>query len=212
VIKFFPMPLDLAPPLRISARSFEAGPKQALFELVAASPNFQWVPESHGGAEEIHASSDVWVVNLDRPEGLESPYANWPAIPIIAVTGERQKAIAALSWGASAVLHPANLNGRLSETVAAVLKGLMVVDARFDGVFALLPQGKNAFSDVQLTPREKEVLALVANGKSNRKIAKVLGISTHTVKFHVGTLLEKFDADTRTEVVVRAAKSGLFEL
>jgi DNA-binding CsgD family transcriptional regulator len=61
---------------------------------------------------------------------------------------------------------------------------------------------------VALTPRELDVLALIAEGASNKAIARRLGISVHTVKFHIASLLDKLDADGRTEAVAQAARSG----
>lgn len=66
--------------------------------------------------------------------------------------------------------------------------------------------------DAVLTPRELEVLALLAEGASNKTIARQLGISVHTAKFHVGSLLDKFDATGRTDAVAHAARSGAIHL
>ncbi len=63
-----------------------------------------------------------------------------------------------------------------------------------------------------LTPRELEVLAAMADGASNKVIARRLGISFHTVKFHVASILEKLDAESRTEAVAAAARGGLVML
>ena len=60
-----------------------------------------------------------------------------------------------------------------------------------------------------LTARESEVLALLADGAANREIAARLGISEHTVKFHVSSILNKLGAATRTEAVTRGYKEGL---
>lgn len=65
---------------------------------------------------------------------------------------------------------------------------------------------------VDLTPREREVLALLAEGASNKTIARRLGISTHTAKFHVGSLIAKLDAVGRTDVVAHAARLGVIRL
>ena len=62
------------------------------------------------------------------------------------------------------------------------------------------------------TPRETEVLALMAEGLSNKLIADRLKISEHTAKFHVNAILNKLDAETRTEAVVSAARRGLLML
>ncbi|HWE73439.1 MAG TPA: response regulator transcription factor [Stellaceae bacterium] len=63
-----------------------------------------------------------------------------------------------------------------------------------------------------LTPREREVLAAMADGASNKVIARRLGISFHTAKFHVASILTKLDADTRTEALARAARMGMVML
>ncbi|MBV8696312.1 MAG: helix-turn-helix transcriptional regulator [Bradyrhizobium sp.] len=69
-----------------------------------------------------------------------------------------------------------------------------------------------AASGIELTPRELDVLALLAEGASNKDIARRLGISVHTAKFHVGSLLEKLDATGRTDAVAHAARRGVIHL
>jgi DNA-binding CsgD family transcriptional regulator len=66
--------------------------------------------------------------------------------------------------------------------------------------------------DIDLTPRERDVLALMAEGASNKAIARRLGISVHTAKFHVGSLLDKLDATGRTDAVAHAARRGVINL
>ena len=67
-------------------------------------------------------------------------------------------------------------------------------------------------NDATLTPRELEVLALMAEGASNKAIARRLGISVHTAKFHVGSLLDKLDATGRTDAVAQAVRQGVIHL
>ena len=66
--------------------------------------------------------------------------------------------------------------------------------------------------DSELTPRERDVLALMAEGASNKAIARQLGISVHTAKFHVGSILDKLDATGRTDAVAHAARRGVINL
>ncbi len=69
-----------------------------------------------------------------------------------------------------------------------------------------------ADAEAPLTPREVEVLTLLAEGASNKAIARRLGISVHTAKFHVGQLLDKLDAIGRTDAVAHAARLGVIHL
>lgn len=72
--------------------------------------------------------------------------------------------------------------------------------------------GADAVDTFQLTARERDVLALLAEGASNKEIARALGISVHTAKFHVGSLLDKLDATGRTDAVAHAARHGIITL
>ncbi len=63
-----------------------------------------------------------------------------------------------------------------------------------------------------LTPRETEVLRMVSNGESNKAIAWKLGISEHTAKFHVASILSKLNAGSRTEAVTLGVRLGLIYL
>jgi DNA-binding CsgD family transcriptional regulator len=63
-----------------------------------------------------------------------------------------------------------------------------------------------------LTPREAEVLTLVGQGMSNKAVARALGISVHTVKFHLEALFAKLDANSRAEAVAKGLRDGVIEL
>ncbi len=67
-------------------------------------------------------------------------------------------------------------------------------------------------ADAALTPRELEVLLLLTEGASNKVIARSLGVSVHTAKFHVGRLLDKLDANGRADAVTHAARLGVINL
>ena len=108
----------------------------------------------------------------------------------------------------------AALADRLATLLAGV-PGLRLVGAgeSADAAVVLLPVASPpADGDIALTPRELEVLALLAEGASNKAIALRLGISVHTAKFHVGSLLDKLDAVGRTDAVAHAARLGVILL
>jgi DNA-binding CsgD family transcriptional regulator len=106
----------------------------------------------------------------------------------------------------------------LADRIASALsdvEGLELVGAD-DGPDALIVAGhreaQGAEPNVELTPRELEVLALLAEGASNKLIGRRLGISAHTAKYHVASLLEKLDAVSRTDAVAHAARIGVLHL
>ena len=90
----------------------------------------------------------------------------------------------------------------------ATLATLLAVEADEPGTLVKVGEGEIP----ELTARELEVLAAMADGASNKVIARRLGISYHTVKFHVAAILAKLDAESRTEAVARAAHLGLVML
>ncbi|MBI1217341.1 MAG: helix-turn-helix transcriptional regulator [Rhodobacteraceae bacterium] len=104
----------------------------------------------------------------------------------------------------------------LADRLAALLAGVpglrLVADpAQATAVIGPAPAPRAA-SPTALTPREAEVLVLLAEGASNKGIARRLGISVHTAKFHVRSLMDKMDASGRTDAVTQAARLRLIEL
>jgi len=94
----------------------------------------------------------------------------------------------------------------LSATLSAVAQGLLVSDPTISsdaGSPGIAPP------PVDLTPRELEVLLLLAEGFPNKGVAARLSVSEHTVKFHVNSLMGKLNAQSRTEPVTRATRLGL---
>ena len=106
----------------------------------------------------------------------------------------------------------------LADRLTALLLGVQGVrlaeadDAADVAIVKLRAAGTPAEQDAALTPRELEVLRLLAEGASNKAIARRLGISVHTAKFHVGSLLDKLDASGRTDAVTHAARLGVIQL
>ena len=106
----------------------------------------------------------------------------------------------------------------LADRLASLLGGVAGLALAAPGQtadLAIVPrerQGHGEAGDVELTPRELDVLALMAEGASNKAIARQLGISVHTAKFHVGSILDKLDATGRTDAVAHAARRGVIHL
>jgi len=95
------------------------------------------------------------------------------------------------------------------QAIKSIASGLLVFDA------SLIHRGASALDETlaePLTTREREVLGLLADGLPNRELAGRLGISEHTIKFHIRSILAKLGATSRTEAVSRGLRSGLIEL
>jgi DNA-binding CsgD family transcriptional regulator len=106
----------------------------------------------------------------------------------------------------------------LADRLAALLGGIAGLSLAAPGQAADVAivsrevHNKGERPDAELTPRELDVLVLMAEGASNKAIARQLGISVHTAKFHVGSILDKLDATGRTDAVAHAARRGVIHL
>ena len=98
------------------------------------------------------------------------------------------------------VAAPAALRGRVRAALEAA------------GITAVFAEDEDELPGEQMTRRERDVLALLGDGLSNRAIAERLGISDHTVKFHLAAIYGKLHATTRAEAVRRAFQRGLLTL
>ena len=131
---------------------------------------------------------------------------------------DEEASLEALYAGARAILPRKAKPDDIVTAIKAVTNGLAVLPG--DLFSTLLSKASlvgellddNDVDRARLTARELEVLAAMADGVSNKAIARRLGISFHTAKFHVAAILAKLNADSRTEAVAKAAQLGLVML
>ncbi len=133
------------------------------------------------------------------------------SLPVVAlVTGETQAAEALASGARGVVFRDAGAE-RIAAALVAATRGLVVVEGTLSA-WLRPPAPSNASDSEALTPREAEVLALLAEGLANKVIAQRLGISERTAKFHVESILGKLGAENRSEAIVIAARKGMVTL
>jgi len=162
---------------------------------------------------------DIAVMDDPTHEQLEQwkEARNKPPLLVLLHADDRNNAVRALDAGAAAILDRSAGRRKIVAAIIAAAAGLFVLEPEHLGVSddaslaAEQPEG-NGTGQLRLTPRELEVLAAMADGASNKAIARRLNISFSTVKFHVASILGKLDADSRTEAVMKAAQSGLVML
>ena len=164
---------------------------------------------------------DTVVAHAPPREQLSNWRDRHPATTFVVIAGENdeEETLDALYAGASAILPPWAESTEIATAIDVGRRGLAllprhVLERLLD---ASSPTSEESLRDdganrVLLTPREHEVLAAMVDGASNKVIARRLGISIHTAKFHVAAILAKLDADSRTEAVARAAHLGLVML
>lgn len=155
----------------------------------------------------------LWDLGLGLRSGLERLRGLGPsAPPAVAIVADETDAREALDAGARAALPRTADGDRLAAALRAAVQGLVVLDESF--VSALLRDAPPPAPDLveSLTPREIEVLQLLSQGLANKVIAQRLGISDHTVKFHVNAILGKLGVQSRGEAIVQAVRLGLVTL
>ena len=135
---------------------------------------------------------------------------------VIVIT-DRVGALRALEAGATGVLAQHTSGPALGAAISAAAEGLTVVAEDFrdlivegrEAAIGLDVEGDGEPASIDLTPRERQVLGLLARGASNKAIARGLAITPHTAKFHVASIVAKLGAAGRTDAVARAMRLGL---
>lgn len=154
------------------------------------------------------ADAALWDLGPDgdgRLEGLAES-----GLPTLALVPDDGGAARAWTAGARGLLLRDADAPSLLAALAAVAVGLVVLDpALADDLVALRGDPDLSADIAPLTPREREVLALLAEGLPNKLVADRLGVGERTAKYHVAQILAKLGAHSRTEAVLRGARLGL---
>ena len=197
--------------------------REGLAAVLGADADMTVVALAGDGAEAIDMASaggvDVVLMDLNLPSmsGVEATariaaLAEPPAVLVVTMVDDDDTVLAALRAGARGYV----LKGSTSDQIAAAIRTVATGGAVFGpGVAAQVlalsnssSRGK-ARSQDGLTDREQEVLALLADGMSNAKIARTLGLSHKTVQNYVSRILEKLQLADRTQAALHARRSGL---
>jgi len=203
--------------LRVLVVAEDALARAGIVAILAELPDCVVVGQVPPGARLTHA--------LDRldPDAVVWDAGRAGGLPDLADLGEDAPPVLVLSPAASPV-RPGAAGGALGllprdadpsalqAALRAIARGMTVVDPAFAAAFPWPRTGQDTALPEALTPREAEVLQLVAAGLPNKLVAERLGISEHTVRFHLTAIFGKLDAHTRTEAVTRAARLGVIAL
>ena len=199
--------------LGVADNDVAAGRLEALLRSDPARCVLIGRPGALGRLIEEHDPAVV-VLASERAIPILTGVARLMALPPAVVLVEDPRAAwtsAARRAGVRAVLDRRATADELSAALAAALAGLVTLHA---DVFRAPVQatGLEAGGGPGLTAREREILEMLAEGLSNRTIARRLTISAYTVKFHVASILAKLGAASRTEAVTLGLRRGLISL
>jgi NarL family two-component system response regulator YdfI len=176
-------------------------------KLVGSLPALRTIPQR---ATELQP--DVALADMDSEVSLPELHA----LPSVVLIDEPtpQWTAQALRSGVKAVLPREAGSDALVAALEAAYAGLVLLDSEITQSLAQqvrAPTARPALVE-ELTPREIEVLRMLAEGSGNRQIAEQMGISDHTIKFHISSILDKLGASTRTEAVTLGIRMGLILL
>ena len=197
------------PMARAGLRSMLAAAEGAGVEVVGDSGP----PPDPGSASAFSTAEVVLVADEDLLEEAALAVSEDGTQGLVLLSDEEGAARLprSLPLGGWGVVHTDASPEELGAAVAAVAQGLVVLPrAVADGALAEAPAAEELSEPP--TAREGEVLGLLARGLSNKQIARELGISEHTVKFHISSLYAKLGVGNRAEAVSRGARHGLISL
>lgn len=197
--------------------------REGLSAILATQADMEVVGEAAGGEEALALAArlepDIVLLDLEMPdldgvETLRAMMTSRPGTRVIVFTAfdTDEQVMAAVKAGASGYLLKGAPRQELFRAIRVVDEGGSLLEPVVASRLLRQMSRDSVQSTEALTPREVEVLGLLAQGLQNKEIAAELAISERTVKFHVSAILAKLGAGNRTEAVAIAAQRGLIHL
>lgn len=196
--------------------------RTGLEQMVTSESDFHLVPGQRGGRNDRALADDEQPDVIVAEFGERDEDVEWsdlldlggPDTALLLLTDDPASfpGSDALRAGVRGILPRRVSREELVAAIRAAASGLIVLDAgSIASTFPGRPPaaGRSGSLIEPLTPREKEVLMILAEGGSNKEVASRLSISEHTAKFHVSSIISKLGATSRTEAVTMAIRQGL---
>ncbi|ARK29183.1 response regulator [Halalkalibacter krulwichiae] len=195
--------------------------RMGLSAYLSTQPDIKVVGQASNGLEGVKMASelkpDIILMDLvmEKMDGIEATSAimkELPSTKVIVLTSfiDDEKVYPVIEAGAFSYLLKTSMAVEIADAIRSASDGKPVVEAKVTNKMMDLVRGKKQkqLHDA-LTPREREVLELIGEGKSNQEIAKTLFIGVKTVKTHVSHILQKLELEDRTQIAVYAHRYGL---
>ena len=205
--------------MRVLLASASAVRRAGLESIIKSNPSLKLAAVLQGthtiSKRAAESQPDVILADLDNvssfPLTEEFPF---PLVVLIDAPDPGWVALA-LRSGVKAILPRDAGADEIIPAIFAAYSGHVLLDSTVALELAKRVQARTPSNDLpeeHLTARELEVLAMLAEGLGNREIAGRLGVSDHTIKFHISSILDKLGASTRTEAVTIGLRTGLILL
>jgi len=212
-------------PIRILLADDHTVMRRGIRLLLESQPEFSVVAEASDGRQAIQQAEatlpDVAVVDIAMPNlsGIEAAQRITAALPhtgivILSMHSDEGYVLRALKAGAKGYLLKDSAEGDLIEAIKAVHQGKTFFSPEIskmlveDYVQGIRTRGADDSYDL-LTPREREILQLLAERKSNKEIAQALNLSPYTIETHRRNLQEKLNLHSLAELILYAVRKGL---
>lgn len=190
---------------------------------LSAQQDMEVIAEADDGGEAVRLALslkpdiillDLVMKEMDGIEATKKIIETWPEAKIIIVTSflDDEKVYPALEAGATSYMLKTSKANEIAEAIRMTYRGQPVLEPEVTG--KLMNRMRNKFTSElheELTEREREILLLIAQGKTNQQIADELFIALKTVKVHVSNILAKLAVSDRTQAVIYAFKHNLVE-
>ncbi|MBP1993464.1 response regulator [Paenibacillus eucommiae] len=166
--------------------------------------------ELSGGLPDV-VLMDLMMPQMDGIEATRHICAKYPGVKVVMLTSflEEAKVLEAVEAGAISYVLKTVSSDQLVQAVYSASQGMPVMNSEVSLALTKGLRQRNVHSDEEgLTQREREVLMLIADGKSNKDISDELHISIKTVKTHVSNLLMKCELEDRTQLAIYAHRKG----
>lgn len=157
---------------------------------------------------------DLVMKKMDGIEATKQILNNWPEAKIIIVTSflDDEKVYPALEAGATSYMLKTSKAADIAEAIRSTFHGQSILEPEVTGkIMNKMRREIHQPLYTQLTLREREVLGLMAEGKTNQEIADTLFIALKTAKVHVSNILSKLDVQDRTQAVIYAFKHDIIK-
>lgn len=208
--------------IRVAVAATSAVRRAGLESIIRSHPEFQ-LAGSFGAVASLvsfarNTELDVMVIDSDSIRDLLLEPASDAAIVLLTEVSDARSISRLLRSGVRAILSRESDPEEVLSAIYAAYDGLVLLStaaaeslAAVYGDQSLEVEGEVETSE-EITSRETQVLRMLAEGLVNKDIAARLGISEHTVKFHISSILDKLGASTRTEAVTLGIRRGLIPI